>query len=175
MPSGSVIVRRCRPWGGPSSDIRVRDGLITDVALHDGAIGEASAGTNRPLAGPANDAHIIDGRDRIALPTFSDVHVHLDSTRIGLPFRPHTGAPGVWGMMLNDRAHWRDAEVGITQRVSDTLGRMIAHGATRVRSFCPSRCRLSARTVRSGPGCPRDTPRPMRDAGHRLPSSWPAP
>ncbi len=71
----------------------------------------------------------------MALPSFSDVHVHLDSTRIGLPFRPHTGGPGVWAMMLNDRANWRDAEVGITQRVSDTLGRMIAHGSTRVRSF----------------------------------------
>ena len=57
------------------------------------------------------------GRGRLLLPSFSDVHVHLDSTRLGLPFREHTGAPGVWGMMLNDRNNWRNAEATIGERV----------------------------------------------------------
>lgn len=135
-----MLIRRCRPWGGPLSDIRIHDGVITDVSPHEDAIDDVSAGTDHTLADDALPEHgsgakTIDGRGRLALPAFSDVHVHLDSTRIGLPFRPHTGAPGVWAMMLNDRANWRNAEVGITQRVSDTLGRMIAGGATRVRSF----------------------------------------
>jgi len=141
VPGGSVLIRRCRPWGGVLSDVRIHDGVITDVSAHDHSVGDVSAGTPagcvidvKNIDGPTPE-HVIDGRERLALPSFSDVHVHLDSTRVGLPFRPHTGAPGVWAMMLNDRAHWRNAEVGITQRVSDTLGRMIAHGATRVRSF----------------------------------------
>jgi cytosine/adenosine deaminase-related metal-dependent hydrolase len=37
--------------------------------------------------------------------------------------------------MLNDRRHWRDAEVGIVERVAHTLGLMVARGTTRVRSF----------------------------------------
>jgi cytosine/adenosine deaminase-related metal-dependent hydrolase len=69
------------------------------------------------------------------LPAFSDVHVHLDSTRLGLPFRPHTGGPGVWTMMLNDRRHWREAEWPIAQRAAHTLELMIARGVTRVRSY----------------------------------------
>jgi len=125
MSSGSTLLHRCRPWGGALSDIRIRDGVITDVSPHQESDEADSAG----------DVQTIDGRGRLALPGFCDVHVHLDSTRIGLPFRPHTGAPGVWAMMLNDRANWRNAEVDITTRVADTLGRMIAHGATRVRSF----------------------------------------
>lgn len=133
MPSGPVLIRRCRPWGGPLSDIRVDEGVITQVTPHDTPPDDTSAHSALEASGQVSTS--IDGRGRLALPTFADIHVHLDSTRLGLPFRPHTGAPGVWAMMLNDREHWREAEVGITQRASDTLGLMIARGATRVRSF----------------------------------------
>lgn len=78
---------------------------------------------------------MVEGGGRLALPSFADVHVHLDSTRLGLPFRPHTGAPGVWAMMLNDRRNWRDAEASITERTTATLGLMIARGTTAVRSY----------------------------------------
>lgn len=115
-----MLIRDCRPWGGQTCDLRVEGGVIAEILPHD----------------PSRSAeHVVNGRGRLLLPSFSDVHVHLDSTRLGLPFRPHTGGPGVWAMMLNDRAHWREAEVGIKERVADTLGRMIARGTTRVRSF----------------------------------------
>ncbi|MGI8948082.1 MAG: amidohydrolase family protein [Ornithinimicrobium sp.] len=114
------MISEGRPWGGEMSDVRIADGTIAEVLPHD------------PARTPEQ---VVAGRGRLLLPSFSDVHVHLDSTRIGLPFRPHTGGPGVWAMMLNDRAHWRDGEVGITERVADTLARMIARGTTRVRSF----------------------------------------
>lgn len=118
-----MLIRDARPWAGERSDVQVTDGRIVAVVPHDPAL---------PV--PAG-ADVVEGRGRLLLPAFSDAHAHLDSTRLGLPFREHTGGPGVWAMMLNDRAHWRDAEVGIVQRVSDTLGMMIARGTTRVRSF----------------------------------------
>ncbi|GAB6857245.1 amidohydrolase family protein [Microbacterium xylanilyticum] len=77
----------------------------------------------------------MDGRGRLLLPSFSDVHVHLDSSRIGLPFREHTGAPGVWAMMMNDRLNWRNTDVPHAEIVAGTLERMIARGSTRVRSY----------------------------------------
>ncbi|MFB9731318.1 amidohydrolase family protein [Ornithinimicrobium kibberense] len=115
-------IRRCRPWGGQVSDVRVEGELVAEVVP--GGAGEGPAGEEE-----------VDGRGRLLLPAFADVHVHLDSTRLGLPFRPHTGGPGVWTMMLNDRRHWRDAEAGIVERVAHTLGLMVARGTTRVRSF----------------------------------------
>ncbi|MGO0577833.1 hypothetical protein [Ornithinimicrobium panacihumi] len=127
-------IRDCRPWGGERSDVRIEGEAIAEVRAHDPAVGTA------PAPGPGGSD--VEGRGRILLPSFSDVHVHLDSTRLGLPFRPHTGAPGVWAMMLNDRAHWRDAEVGIVERVAHTLGLMIARGTTRVRSFAQVRADL---------------------------------
>ena len=115
-----MLISNVRPWGRAAVDLEITDGAIGSVSPHNPQL---------PAAGG------IDGRGRLALPAFSDVHVHLDSTRVGLPFREHTGAPGVWGMMLNDRHHWRTAEVPLPERVAETLQRMIAHGTTRVRSY----------------------------------------
>ena len=116
-----TTIEACRPWGGELCDLHLADGRIAAVEAHTGPISTRDG--------------VLDGRGRLVLPSFTDAHCHLDSNRVGLPFREHTGGPGVWQMMLNDRAHWRDAEVSITQRTTDLLGRMIAHGTTRVRSF----------------------------------------
>lgn len=116
----TTMIRAVRPWGGPLSDVLLADGKISDVLSHD----------------PQRHADtIIDGRGRLLVPSFSDVHVHLDSTRIGLPFREHTGGPGVWAMVMNDRKNWRNAEVPLQERVRNTLASMIARGTTRVRSY----------------------------------------
>ncbi|GAA5200788.1 amidohydrolase family protein [Arthrobacter gyeryongensis] len=120
----NTLIRAVRPWGQALSDVLITDGKITGVEAHDPA---------RPAA--TGDTTVVEGRGRLLVPSFSDVHVHLDSTRIGLPFREHTGGPGVWTMMMNDRQNWRNAEVPLQERVNNTLGRMIARGTTRVRSY----------------------------------------
>ena len=38
----------------------------------------------------------LDGRGRILIPSLSDVHVHLDSSRIGQPFRPRIERSNAW-------------------------------------------------------------------------------
>ncbi|MGM7775856.1 amidohydrolase family protein [Arthrobacter sp. KNU-44] len=119
----NTLIRAVRPWGQALSDVLITDGKITGVEAHDPA---------RAVPGTTS---VVEGRGRILVPSFSDVHVHLDSTRIGLPFREHTGGPGVWTMMMNDRQNWRNAEIPLQERVNNTLGRMIARGTTRVRSY----------------------------------------
>lgn len=119
-----MLITNVRPWGGDAVDLEVREGRI--AALH--PAGTAVVGT-----GAGGDA--VDGRNRIAIPAFTDVHVHLDSTRIGLPFREHTAQPGVWNMMCNDRENWRDTPIPYRDVVAGTLERMIARGTTRVRSY----------------------------------------
>lgn len=136
-----MLIRDVRPWGGERSDVEVSGGRITAIAPHrpDAQAPDADTPTRdpgtAPDAGGSPQSEVLEGRGRLLLPSFSDVHVHLDSTRIGLPFRPHTGAPGVWAMMLNDRENWRTAEVPLPERVAGTLERMIARGTTRVRSY----------------------------------------
>ncbi|WGZ81347.1 amidohydrolase family protein [Arthrobacter sp. EM1] len=126
----TTLIRAARPWGQALSDILLKDGKIAGIEPHN----PAHTPTDPPGA-LQEAATVVEGRGRLLLPSFSDVHVHLDSTRIGLPFREHTGGPGVWTMMMNDRKNWRDAEVPLQERVNNTLGRMIARGTTRVRSY----------------------------------------
>lgn len=115
-----MLIGNVRPWGGEPCDIEIKDGVIAALTPHD----------------PSRAADTtVAGRGRLALPSFADVHCHLDSTRMGLPFRAHTGAPGVWGMTMNDRAHWREDEWSVAERATYTLGRMIERGTTRVRSY----------------------------------------
>ncbi|GAA1370155.1 amidohydrolase [Streptomyces beijiangensis] len=115
-----MIIRNVRPWGGQASDIDVTDGRIAAVLPH---------APSRP-----DDGTGIDGRGRLAMPSFSDVHCHLDSNRVGLPFRPHTGGSGIWGLVMNDREHWRE-DPPVAERTTALLGRMIERGTTRVRSY----------------------------------------
>lgn len=120
----ALLLTNVRPWGGTATDVLIQDGRIAEAT----ATGPGSAGATGPVTE-------LDGRGRLLLPSFSDVHVHLDSTRIGLPFRPHTGSPGNWPMVMNDRENWRDAELSVEERATLTLGRMIERGVTRVRSY----------------------------------------
>lgn len=115
------VITDVRPWGGPAVDLVAVDGVLT--AVHDAGTATAPEG-----------ASVVAGGGRVALPTFADVHVHLDSTRLGLPYRPHTGEPGRWGCIMNDRWNWRSAEKPVADRATHTLGAAIALGATHVRS-----------------------------------------
>jgi len=114
-------LRNVRPW--PSTvdtdpvDVVIRNGLI------------ASIGT-----GPSSAADVEDGHGAILLPAFTDAHTHLDSTRLGLPFRPHSAGPTLAELIQNDLEHWRSAEASVAERATFTLGKMISNGATRVRS-----------------------------------------
>ncbi len=129
-PPPRTVVRGVRPWGGALSDLALDAGAIAAVAPHD------------PSSAPGPDD--VDGAGRLALPAFTDAHVHLDSTRIGLPFKPHTSEPGpLWNLIADDRAHWRD-DGPVAERAGRTLGSAITFGTTRARSYAQvdADCRL---------------------------------
>jgi cytosine/adenosine deaminase-related metal-dependent hydrolase len=116
---GDLLLRDVRPWPR-------EPGLGTvDVAIRDGRIASGPAPAGVPVAG---------GRGGVLLPAFADVHAHLDSTRLGLPFRPHTAEPGLAGLIRNDRQNWRTAGASVGERATRTLGAVIVSGATAVRS-----------------------------------------
>lgn len=116
----SVIIN-ARPWGGAPTDFKLVDGRIFEIRPHN------------PDASPTST--VIPGRGRLLLPAFTDAHVHLDSNRLGLPFRPHTGQPGIWNMVLNDRENARHAERSVDERANHALELAITRGATRIRSY----------------------------------------
>ena len=152
---GDLLLRDVRPWprepGAGPVDVVIRDGRIA---------------SGPPPAGVA----VADGRGGVLLPAFADAHTHLDSTRLGLPFRPHTAEPGLAGLIRNDRQNWRTAGGSVAERATRTLAATIASGATVVRSHAQvdtdsglERLEgvLAAREAHAGAG---------RRAGRRLPA-----
>jgi cytosine/adenosine deaminase-related metal-dependent hydrolase len=116
----ATVLCRVRPWGGSLSDVVLQDGVITSV---------------RPAEQQrSRGERVIDGAGRLVIPSFTDAHAHLDSTRLGLPFRPHSAGPGLLALIENDRAHWRDEERTVAERAAHTLAVTIASGTTTVRS-----------------------------------------
>nr|WP_202239682.1 amidohydrolase [Streptomyces sp. SN-593] len=138
-----MIVTNARPWGGDRADVHIRDGVVTAVTPAGGvpparpATAAATAGTPSEPRSPtaASAPPVLDAAGRLLLPSFSDAHVHLDSNRVGLPWRPNDSPGGVWPNVLHDRAHWRTAETSMAERARHLLGVLVAHGTTRVRSF----------------------------------------
>ena len=124
---GDLVLRDVRPWplqpGGEAVDVLVRGGVIA-------AIGPDLVDAGAPPDAPT----VVDGAGGVLLPGLADVRAHLDSTRLGLPFRPHTAAPTLAGLVENDRVNWRAAEEPVAARATRTLGATIASGATLVRS-----------------------------------------
>ncbi|HEX6342737.1 amidohydrolase [Umezawaea sp.] len=121
--TGDLLIRSVRPWpGGP-------DVPEVDVLCLAGVVSSVGTGL-APSAGVPE----VDGRGGVLLPSFTDAHAHLDSTRLGLPFRPHSAGAGLAELVDNDRRNWRSAEQDVATRATFTLGRTIAGGATFVRS-----------------------------------------
>lgn len=121
-PADDLLLTDVRPWAAQLTDPRV------DIRCRGGRIAEIGTALAR------DGTTVVDGAGGVALPGFVDAHAHLDSTRIGLPFRPHTAGPGLAGLILNDRANWRAAGASVADRATHTLGRTIALGATMIRS-----------------------------------------
>ncbi|WP_067710713.1 amidohydrolase family protein [Nocardia yamanashiensis] len=115
----SLRIANVRPWGGEAVDIVIENGVVA-------AVSETTADAS--LAGG------LDGGGQLILPALSDVHLHLDSSCLGLPFRAYTGEPGRWGRIMNDRKHWRTADRPVAERAAFTLAVAIANGATRIRT-----------------------------------------
>ncbi len=107
--------------GGDAVDVLIRAGRIAVIGT-DGVVPDDP------------DLATVDGGGGVLLPALADAHAHLDSTRLGLPFRPHTAGPGLAGLVENDRANWRSAGDDVAARATRTLGATIASGATVVRS-----------------------------------------
>ena len=121
-----LVIRRVRLWP------RLPDERLVDVVIRAGRIDEISdADVHRVV--PAT-VEAVEGAGGILVPAFADVHAHLDSTRLGLPFRPHSAEPGLLGLIENDRRNWRHDDLDVAGRATFTLSATVAAGAVHVRS-----------------------------------------
>ena len=75
----------------------------------------------------------LDGHGCLALPGLVDGHAHLDKTLWGLPWRPHSAAPRLAGLIANERSG-RSELPSVASRAAALLDAYIANGTTLVRT-----------------------------------------
>jgi cytosine deaminase len=106
-----------RPAGGAPVDVAVRDGRIAEV-------GAAPAGWD----GPA-----VDGGGALLLPGLVDGHAHVDKTRLGRPWRPHSAGAGIAALIANERENRHEIPPA-NEAAATAFAAYAAHGTTHVRT-----------------------------------------
>ena len=114
-----LVIRNVRVEGThPAGDIVIRDGRITSIGT----------------AAPSDwDGAIVEGNGHLALPGFVDGHAHLDKTSWGMPWRPHSAAPGLAGLIENERTSRRTLPP-VATRAAALLEEYSANGTTVIRT-----------------------------------------
>ena len=105
MAVRDLLLLDVRPLGADATNVVVRDGLIASV-------GERPAEWDGPE---------IDGRGFLLLPGLVDGHAHVDKTRWGEPWRPHSAGASLESLIANERENRRCAATG--RRVRDARPR----------------------------------------------------
>lgn len=114
------------------------DGLVrSDTALGavriaDGRFAEVVWGGRAPEDG----AELIDARGRLLLPGLRDMHVHLDKTFEGGPWRAPAPWAGVPARIAEEAAMMPDLAARLETGALALLDVMVSHGTTGVRSHC---------------------------------------
>lgn len=137
--TGSLVVRDVRVfprrWDEPAVDCVVTDGRI-------------AAYVERGTPAPPGHGE-IDGHGGVLLPALADAHTHLDSSRLGQRFRPHTAERTLASLIQNDLDSRVDDERSVADQAVHTLGVMVASGVTTVRSHAQVDTRSGLHRVRS--------------------------
>jgi cytosine deaminase len=115
----SLVIRNCRPLGGPAADILITDGRIA-------AIG---ADISAPPDTPAED-----GSGLLALPAFVEGHTHLDKTLWGMGWYRNEVGPRLLDRIENERAQRRILGLDPARQSERLAGEFLRLGTTRIRT-----------------------------------------
>ncbi|GGF69072.1 cytosine deaminase [Azorhizobium oxalatiphilum] len=115
------LIRNARLADGRAVSISIRAGLIaglTDAAAPAPAVGQ-----------------VLDAAGMLVLPGFTDGHLHLDKTMLGLPWRPHNAAPSVRGRIEAEKEFRRRETSPLAERGAVRLLEMaLKHGTISLRT-----------------------------------------
>lgn len=109
---------------------RLADGASADIAVEDGRIVAIGTGAE------PGTYETVDLLGALVVPSFVDGHIHLDTTLLGEPWRPHkpnTGTFDVLERVRFQRENLRDA-APVEVRAAAEIALCLANGTTRIRS-----------------------------------------
>lgn len=118
MKGQSSVLSNVRLAGGEAADIRIADGLISEIA-----------GTITPR----EDEETIDAGGDLILPGLVDGHMHLDKTLTGTPWQGHRAGPTRASRIETER-DMRAELAPVETRASNLVKLCIGHGTSAIRT-----------------------------------------
>jgi cytosine deaminase len=160
------VLRDVRPWGGPSVDLTISDGIITAIDAH---VASPSAPEQQPTAsaaaasgagtgagagagtgadsGVGTAGTVVDGRGLLALPGFVNAHAHVDKSWWGKPWVSYGGEATTQGRIAHERAHRDELGIPGTDVTLRVLRELLRHGTTAIRTHVDVDLGLGARGI----------------------------
>jgi len=115
----NLLVRNVRPWGAPLQDILIEDGKISAMSPN--------------IAAPKGMSE-FDGNNSIAIPGLVDAHTHMDKTRLGMTWRPHSAGPTIKDKVYNEREILRKEGHDPEAQSAKQVRLAISNGTTSIRT-----------------------------------------
>ncbi len=115
----NILIQNIRPWAGPVQDIKIEKGLISEIG---------------PQLAPSNDTDILEGDGALLIPGLVDAHTHMDKTRLGLPWRPHSAGPTIKDKVDNERAILKQENHDPATQSAKQLRLALSKGTTAIRT-----------------------------------------
>jgi cytosine deaminase len=118
MPT-ELLIRNVRPLERAAVDVRVADGVISEIGV--GLVA-------------APDATVIDGCGQLLVPGFVDAHTHLDKTLYGRPWHRHQAGPSLTDKIENERRLRRELRLDPAEQSANQVRLALSKGTTHIRT-----------------------------------------
>ena len=113
-----LIIKNCRPMGGTTTDILVRDGRIVEIGTVAAAPG----------------AKVEDAAGALVLPGLVEAHTHLDKTLWGMGWHKHAAGPRLIDKIDNERASKKRLDIDPARQSARQILLSLGKGTTHIRS-----------------------------------------
>jgi cytosine deaminase len=115
----NLLIKNVRPLGADLTDILIREGSIKRIA---------------PCITAEEEIAVEDGKGAIALPGLVEAHTHLDTSLIGMGWRPHQAGLSLKDKIETERRLKKEWDIDPKRQSARQIVQSLSHGSTYIRS-----------------------------------------
>lgn len=105
---------------------------ICDIRIEDGKIAEMVASSSQPYG----DLPIVDAKHLLMLPSFKEMHIHIDKTYYGGPWKAVRPVSSIFGRIEEERELLPKQLNTAQERAEKMLDLLLGFGSTHIRTHC---------------------------------------
>lgn len=105
---------------------------ICDIRIEDGKIAEMVASSSQPYG----DLPIVDAKHLLMLPSFKEMHIHIDKTYYGGPWKAVRPVSSIFGRIEEERELLPKQLNTAQERAEKMLELLLGFGSTHIRTHC---------------------------------------